>query len=501
MKRNIFIQPGEPNDRNRDYLPEAIKGSRMVVNENGNNSHVYPERLVEYTGCLTDEVEDVWYEYVPASYDPCRKTPLVVSLHGGLMTGWGQAVYTSWTHVADKEGLIVVFPNAHKNRMWMIECDPEKKEEMVRGIKGLPPLNMPEGEVEEYHDMKMIANLIALMEEKYNIDQGRIFMQGMSMGNAMTSQFARHMGHLLAGAAGSGCPTSLKLLFDQKGKAVNKSGAMDIWSSRLEWDKIPPHYGGDDRQAVLGNVAYWCDINDCRELPRIKVEGEDNYAFWSGKKADTVLRDIKNRDHGQTFDDAQWIWDYLFSGVRKEKDGTIFHFESILERKGDAFAIAVSEGCHKAWVHGAVRELGAQTILWKKLKYHGLNGDSLVRGEYLCVPAFFIADAFEAVYEEKDGAGVMKLKDGRQLQFARGCIGCVIDNRVECMLCEALEREGRLFISLEWFCKRLYQLQTSVYDHVLYVTDHYAELSRYMSWILQDILEKQEDCERRQNGA
>lgn len=41
MKRNIFIQPGEPNDRNRDYLPEAIKGSRMVVNENGNNSQCH----------------------------------------------------------------------------------------------------------------------------------------------------------------------------------------------------------------------------------------------------------------------------------------------------------------------------------------------------------------------------------------------------------------------------------------------------------------------------
>jgi len=32
----ITLLVGEPNDENRDYLPEAIKHSRMVVNENGN---------------------------------------------------------------------------------------------------------------------------------------------------------------------------------------------------------------------------------------------------------------------------------------------------------------------------------------------------------------------------------------------------------------------------------------------------------------------------------
>ena len=38
MEHKIILQPGDLNDENRDYLPAAIKGSRMVVNENGNNS-------------------------------------------------------------------------------------------------------------------------------------------------------------------------------------------------------------------------------------------------------------------------------------------------------------------------------------------------------------------------------------------------------------------------------------------------------------------------------
>ena len=99
MKINLL--PGIPDDDNRDYLPEYLKDSEIVVNENGNNSQVYPKRLEEKKGALVDEFVDTWYQYVPESYNPEKKTPVVFSMHGGLMTGWAQAVYTSWTHIAD----------------------------------------------------------------------------------------------------------------------------------------------------------------------------------------------------------------------------------------------------------------------------------------------------------------------------------------------------------------------------------------------------------------
>lgn len=155
MEREMRVRPGTPDDDNREYLPEKIKNSDIVVNENGNNSQPYPERLKEYREVLADGVEDIWYEYVPEGYDPSKKTPLVVSMHGGLMTGWGQAVYTSWTLVADREGFIVVFPNAASKRMWMMECDWEKVIETLGQISGdVPLLHKPENHVEDYHDVK-----------------------------------------------------------------------------------------------------------------------------------------------------------------------------------------------------------------------------------------------------------------------------------------------------------------------------------------------------------
>ena len=191
---DIRLLPGTPDDDNREYLPEKIRNTDIVVNENGNNSIVYPKRLKEYREILIDGVEDIWYEYVPASYHPGEKVPLVIGLHGGLMTGWGHAVYTSWTLVAEREGFICLFPNAHEKRMWanygvFDNFDPADAPDL--------PIVIPPKRIEENHDMNMILALIEKMKEKYDIDDGRIFMQGMSMGNIMTGQFARQYGDIL----------------------------------------------------------------------------------------------------------------------------------------------------------------------------------------------------------------------------------------------------------------------------------------------------------------
>ena len=484
---DIRILPGTPDDDNREYLPEKIKGSDIVVNENGNNSLVYPQRLREYREVLLDGEEDVWYEYVPESYDPSKKTPLVIGLHGGLMTGWGHAIYTSWTLVADREGFICLFPNAHEKRMWanygvFDNFDPQSAPDL--------PIVFPPKDIKQNHDMNMILALIEKMKAKYNIDEGRIFMQGMSMGNMMTGLFAREYGNILAGAAGSGGPCELRKIFDKDGKIINKAGHLAIWQSRPEKNGLPPGKSYDEYTINRMNRIYWMRINECAPIPQISIVGEDNFAFYKGKKADLVYVDIKNRDHGQTLDEAFLYWDYLFSGTRRNPDGTITHEGEKLPRTGDKFAFAVTDGCDKAWFNNQVVDLKTTAVQWEKLKYHGLNGGQLVRGSYLCVPLSFIAQVFGADYESsEDGAVVvLRLKDGRRLQFARGSIGCVIDDTVRCMYCEALHRDGELLVSIEWFAKCFYSLQVSICEGVVYVTDHFADLSAFMADLIKDLL-------------
>jgi hypothetical protein len=309
----------------------------------------------------------------------------------------------------------------------------------------------------------------------------------------MTSQVARYCGEYFAASAGSGCPTNPMLLFALDGSAINNGGPLDNWQSRLEHDRTPFHYGADDRSVVRANLDYWREVNEARELPQIRIQGEKGFAFFTGKKADVVLMDVKNRDHGQTFDDAEMVWDYLFSGVRKREDGTLEHSTPLRKREGDSFAIAVCEGASNAWVNNRIVPMDAKALRWEKLKYHGLNGGQIVRGSYLCVPLDFLAVVFGAKLEplQAGKAALLTLPDGRTFQFAEGCIGCAADNHIEQMLCEAIWREGRLYISIEWFCRFALNLQTSEYDGVLYITDHYAEISRYLSWLLQDMLLEQ----------
>lgn len=490
MTPRITLVPGTPDDDNREYLPEAIKGSDMVVNENGNNSQPYPERLVEHTGVVCDDVEDTWYTYVPASYDGSVDVPLVVSMHGGLMTGWGQAIYTSWTLLAEREGFICLFPNAHERRFWLIDVADSQVEASTKVADNGVYLNPPAASADDNHDLSMVRGLIRRLQSEYKIDAGRIFMQGMSMGNLMTGQFARFYGDILAGAAGSGGPTSPEVLFDEHGRVVNQAGPLAIWQTRLDLDAVPPHYGQPVEVVVPRNREYWAEVNGVKGLPQIALDGESNFAFYEGEHAPLVFRDVRNRDHGQTFDDAEIVWDYLFSGVRRDADGSIVVSEPLAPRTGDAFAISVAAGRSRAWVNNEVVELGGTCFRHDKLKYHGLDGDSAVRGSYLYVPVEFIARALGGAAEQApDGTvATLTLPGGRTVEVARGVIGAVVDGRIRSMYAEAITRDGQMYLSLQWLCEDVLNLRATSYGDVLYVTDHHALLGKNMSELIDALL-------------
>ena len=483
---DLRLRAGTPNDANRDYVPAGIPGTDMTVNENGNNSQVYPAGLQECTGVLADGLTDRWYEYVPAGYDGSKKVPLVVSNHGGLMNGWAQAVYSSWTLLAEREGFLCVFPDSHELQMWNIQG-------MGARLRANPALVLPmpadPADYHDNHDLNFVKALIAHLCKKYAVDEGRIYMQGMSMGHMMTDQFARYYGGMLAGAAGAGASAEGSQLYTPDGALRNCGGPVPMWISH-------PEKNGMDASADVENETqktgreYWMRVNGVHGAPQIRIEGENNFAFYHGGKADVVFLDIKNRDHGQTLDDAFLIWDYLFSGCRRAPDGTLVREKTEREAKGDSFALAFAPGLRKAWFRGKAAEMPAAPVLWQKLKYHGLGGGQIVRGEYLCVSLRFLAGVFGAEYRT-DAAGLeatLKLKDGRTVKMSRGVIGCLVDNDLHAMYCETLSREGELLVSAEWFCRFLFDLHVSVCDGTVYVTDHFAELSAYMAGILREQL-------------
>ena len=487
MNIQPVIRPGRPDDDNRHYLPEYLYRSDITVNENGNNSIPCPERLQEFHGDIVgDGKEDTWYEYVPESYDGSKKVPLVISLHGGLMTGWGQCCYNSWPLVADREGLIAVFPTASELRFWQVEGMYESGGPTE--IDGIRVKHAP-ADFRENHDLNLLLALIRAMQEKYNIDPERIFMQGMSMGNLMTHQFSRYYGNLLAGAAGAGAQTWPCALFEKDGTIRNAAGPVAVWQARPEHNQFEGDYEGEALNFKMGRW-YWLKINEACPVPEISIVGEDNFAFYHGKKANLVFHDIKNRDHGQKLDEAFLYWDYFFSGLRRKADGTIEQGPTRLPLKRDDFQAAFAEGAPSMLYNGEILPLSHAPLFWQKLKYHGLNGGAKVRGEYLMVPAEALAKIAGGSYEtsEEGLSGVIRLPDGRRLQFARGVIGCMIGDTMRQMYVECIERDGVLMLSLEWFSRCFFNWDVSVHNGAAYVTDHWAELSYFTADLLKDLL-------------
>lgn len=129
-------------------------------------------------------------------------------------------------------------------------------------------------------------------------------------------------------------------------------------------------------------------------------------------------------------------------------------------------------------------------VLWQKLKYHGLEGGQMVRGEYVCASLRFLARVFGAQYstDEAGARATLKLADGRTAQFARGVIGCLVDDDLHAMYCETLHRDGELLVSAEWFCRFLFDLNVSACGDVVYITDHFAELSAFLADIIKEQL-------------
>lgn len=488
------IRPGVPDDDNRHYLPEYLYRSNITVNENGNNSIPCPERLLEFhEDIVGDGKEDTWYEYVPESYDPSKKVPLVVSLHGGLMTGWGQCCYNSWPLVADREGLIAVFPTASEMRFWLVEGMYESGG--PTSIDGVTVAHAPE-DVRDNHDLNLLLALIEKMQEKYSIDPERIFMQGMSMGNLMTHQFSRYYGNILAGAAGAGAQTWPCALFEKDGTIRNAAGPVAVWQARPEHNQFEGDYEAEALNFKMGRW-YWLKINECDPVPEISIIGEDNFSFYRGKKANLVFHDIRNRDHGQKLDEAFLYWDYFFSGLRRKADGTVEQGETRLPLKRDLFQAAFAEGAPSMLLNGEILPLSHAPVFWQKLKYHGLNGGAKVRGEYLMVPADALANTAGGSFaSSEDGlSGTIVLPDGRVLQFARGVIGCMIGDTMRQMYAECIERDGVLLLSAEWFARYVLNLTASGSNGALYVTDHHAELSYFTADLIKDLLNGRYDLD------
>ena len=465
----IKLLPGRP--MTGPHQLDGLRSSGYIANDIGGNTQVYPQKLQECRESLVGDSENVWYEYIPDSYDGTQDVPLVISCHGGGMDGWGQCIFTSWTMVAERENFIAVFPTASENKAWKAGF----------GAEPIDADNNP--------DILFVCALIEHLKKKYRIDTARIYMQGMSMGDLMTMQFSRVHGNLLAGAANAAGPTSPIGLFDEDGKLKEYLCPVPVYQFRGEMDGISIFPSMSRAEVNTANREFWKQINGCRQLPEISIVGYNNIAYYKGDQADLIYRDEKYRGHGQSLDDAEYAWRYLFSGSRRLQSGELVREEPLERPNGDRDAIALAEGKANAYLDNKRVKLEEKPYIAELKATKMGTGEVLETYRYLYVSVSTLCRLFDMTCDTDGKTAVMTAKDGWTLQVASESIGCVIDNRLYSMSRQCESHDGTLFVPVRWFAETVFGRFVTELDGALYISDHIGYMTHDMAIILKEILE------------
>jgi polyhydroxybutyrate depolymerase len=193
--------------------------------------------------------------YVPRGYDRSKPAPLVISMHGA--GGWPtqQMNLSAWNRVAEREGLIVVYPS---------------------GLGGAGPRIWRAG------DVRFISDLIDKLQASYNIDPGRIYANGFSNGGGMAFVLSCRLSDRIAAVGMVGAAQTFPWSWCRDGRAVpmiafhGTADPMALYGGGQSWVAPAPF------PPVPAWTATWARRNRCGPSP---VESAPGGA--GGRRAET----------------------------------------------------------------------------------------------------------------------------------------------------------------------------------------------------------------------
>jgi polyhydroxybutyrate depolymerase len=213
--------------------------------------------------------------YAPASLDPNNPVPVVLFSHGPKTTDEDAFTQTGIKEIADREGLLAIFPSGSGDRPWNV------------GLNASGPgaeFNNPAAD-----DQGFLDAILAFAEADQCLDKKHIFVSGFSMGGYFSNEngcLRSDIASLAAHSAGShdlsSCPGTRKpvILFHGDADTVvpyRENGVLtrDRWAARNGC-------GTDlDSQQVVGGT---CDFNrSCPDRAQVGLCHFDGMGHtWAG---------------------------------------------------------------------------------------------------------------------------------------------------------------------------------------------------------------------------
>jgi len=416
-----------------------------------------------------------WYEYIPSNLEGDKPVPLVISIHGASSTGLDQASGTSWHLLAEREGFIVLYPTAYRETF---DRESGKKATWDTSAEG--------------NDMAFLEGLIDYAVTTHNIDTSRVYMSGVSMGDLMTSAFARKNGDLLAGVGLNNGPDLEQNIVNQQGELDTPDNAVPVYQNRgsldrrvgQDWIEGVWHGQGPGIREELNdlNKNFWLETNNNEDLPEIRIDGVHNYQIYSDGTADTLYHEIVDRGHTQPLDTMEVMWTSLFQNFSRDSDGTLSQDGDSMQ--GDKDAVALVAGADAGYVDNHVVSMD--------------EGAAVEIEETLYVPLDFLTKAFdiEVSYEDGKQSAVLHT-EGSEVGLSKNNYLITIDGQFVSLRQPVRYEQGLLYIPVETFAEDVLDKQVSSviktegYEplHALYISEHNTQLGDDTARTLKYILE------------
>ena len=197
------------------------------------------------------QVGDVTRSYlmhVPPSYDPKKKTPVVLAFHGAIMTPEMMTLFTGLNEKADKAGFIAVYPTGTGSGLFL-----------TWNAGGFWKI------ANKADDIGFVKKLLDDLPKVANIDPQRIYATGMSNGAMMCFRVGAELSERIAAIA----PVAGTMVIEE----FKPKRQVPVMYFHGTADKLVPFGEAGKKSAfrsVEDCVQMWVKANGCPKDPKVK---------------------------------------------------------------------------------------------------------------------------------------------------------------------------------------------------------------------------------------
>ena len=240
-----------------------------------------------------------WLAYLPSNYDALvasgKRLPVLFSFHGRNGSARYQALITDWNAVAEEKGFIVVYPQGI-GATWSVPMDTDAR------------------------DLRFFLDLLAEIQATYAVDNTRLFLNGSSMGTAMTNRIAVQYPELFAAIAP--CYSGHLSPANYQHPIVKTNVPLPVWQCR-GGDEPPTSFpGGTAGETAARN--FWRETVNRNFGPfTAQVDGRRRTEIWNDGLAEYRWQITDNVPHFWHPGQARKMWDEMLSKYSRAPDGTL----------------------------------------------------------------------------------------------------------------------------------------------------------------------------------